>query len=214
MAPGPRYRLSRAQRPAEETAVKRVRIQRSRARRERDWREALPPDPDVVQANALAQAGTGAPPRHLGRAGRGARPGHWIRPAGSGSAERRHPILIGYDGSSASRHALAYAAGMARRLDGWLVVVHVWRGDGLAFVPLTERMQWLRRELADADLTGLRIEMIIRHGVPARELRRVTAERVADAIVIGAAERFPHRFAGSVPGRLARHARCPAVVVP
>ncbi|MGH3408484.1 MAG: universal stress protein [Streptosporangiaceae bacterium] len=81
-------------------------------------------------------------------------------------------------------------------------------------MPLTERMQWLRRELADADLTGLRIEMIIRHGVPARELRRVTAERVADAIVIGAAERFPHRFAGSVPGRLARHARCPAVVVP
>jgi nucleotide-binding universal stress UspA family protein len=148
------------------------------------------------------------------RAGRGAWPEHRIRPAVSGAAEHRHPILTGYDGSNASRHALAYAAGMARRLDRWLVVVHVWRADGLAYVPLTERMRWLREELASADLTGLDIEMIVRHGDPARELRRVTAERNADAIVIGAPRRFLHRFAGSVPAWLARHARCPAVIVP
>ena len=43
------------------------------------------------------------------------------------SAEDRYPILTGYDGSTASRRALAKAAGMARRLDHWLVVVHVWR---------------------------------------------------------------------------------------
>ena len=103
---------------------------------------------------------------------------------------------------------------MARRLDGWLVVVHVWRGNGFVFVPLTERMRWLRTELAGADLTGLDIEIIVRYGRPARELRRVTAERGADAIVIGAPERFPHRFAGSVPAWLARHAECPAVIVP
>jgi nucleotide-binding universal stress UspA family protein len=103
---------------------------------------------------------------------------------------------------------------MARRLDGWLVVVHVWRGDGFVFVPLTERMRWLRTELADADLTGLDIEMLVRYGAPARELRRVTGERDADAIVIGAPERFPHRFAASVPAWLARHAECPAVIVP
>ena len=132
----------------------------------------------------------------------------------AGPTEHRRPILTGYDGSNASRHALAYAAGMARRLDGWLVVVHVWRGDGFVFVPLTERMRWLRTELAGADLTGLDIEMIVRYGRPARELRRVTAERGADAIVIGAPERFPHRFAGSVPAWLARHAECPAVIVP
>ena len=147
-------------------------------------------------------------------ASRGTRPDHRIRSAGSGFAEYRHPVLTGYDGSNASRHALAYAAGMARRLDGWLVVVHVWRGDGFVFVPLAERMRWLRTELAGADLTGLDIEMIVRYGHPARELRRVTTERNADAIVIGAARRFPHRFAGSVPAWLARHAGCPAVIVP
>lgn len=148
------------------------------------------------------------------RTGRGAGPGHRVSPAVSGIAEHRHPILAGYDGSDASKHALAYAAGMARRLDRWLVVVHVWPGDGLAFVPLTERMRWLREELASADLTGLDVEMIVRHGHPARQLRRVTAERNADAIVIGAPRRFRHRLAGSRPAWLARHVRCPAVIVP
>jgi nucleotide-binding universal stress UspA family protein len=75
-------------------------------------------------------------------------------------------------------------------------------------------MRWLRTELADADLTGLDIEMIVRPGDPARELRSITMERNADAIVIGAPERFLHRFTGSVPAWLARHARCPAVIVP
>ena len=40
--------------------VKSILIQRRRARRERDWGEALPPgprDPDVVRAKALARAG-------------------------------------------------------------------------------------------------------------------------------------------------------------
>lgn len=148
------------------------------------------------------------------KARRGARPDHRFRSAGGGSAGHRRPILTGYDGSNASRHALAYAAGMARRRDGWLVVVYVWQGDGFACVPLTEQMHWLRMELAGAGLTGLDIEIIVRYGRPARELRRVTAERGADAIVIGAPERFAHRFAGSVPAWLARHAECPAVIVP
>ena len=109
---------------------------------------------------------------------------------------------------------MAYAAGMARRRDGWLVVVYVWRGEGFVFVPITEQMHWLRMELAGAGLTGLDIEIIVRYGSPARELRRVMAERGADAIVIGAPGRFAHRFAGSVPAWLARHAECPAVIVP
>jgi nucleotide-binding universal stress UspA family protein len=147
-------------------------------------------------------------------AGRGAGPDQWTRPAGDRSGRHRHPVVTGYDPSAASRHALAYTAGMARRLDPWLVVVHVWRAAGFAFVSLTERMRWLRAELADADLSGLDLEMIMRYGGPARALRTVTGERSADAIVIGAPERFPHWFAGSVPAWLARHARCPAVIVP
>jgi hypothetical protein len=42
----------------EEPAVKRIRIDRRRARRERPWLEVLPPDPrdpDIVRAKALAR---------------------------------------------------------------------------------------------------------------------------------------------------------------
>jgi len=41
-------------------AVKRIHFRRARVRHERDWREALPPDPrdpDVVAAKALARGG-------------------------------------------------------------------------------------------------------------------------------------------------------------
>jgi len=153
----------------------------------------------------------GAPSGEPG--GRGAGTEH-IGPARGGSAGHRYPILTGYDGSNASKRALAYAAGMARRLDRWLVVVHVWRPIGTAVVPLAELLRWLRAELAAVDLTGLDIEMIVRYGSPAWELRAISAERKADALVVGAPGRFPHRFAGSVAAWLARHARCPAVIVP
>ena len=36
------------------------------------------------------------------------------------AARGRHPILAVYDGSAASKHVLAYAAGLARRTDRWL----------------------------------------------------------------------------------------------
>jgi hypothetical protein len=45
--------------------MKRTRIERPRARRERAWREALPPDPrdpDVIRAKALARAGRSGRP--------------------------------------------------------------------------------------------------------------------------------------------------------
>ena len=134
-------------------------------------------------------------------------------PAGCG----RHPILAGYDGSAPSKHALAYAAGLARRADRWLVIVRTWRIGGLIPAPLTrdaqaERLRQLRAELADTDLTGLDVEIIVRIGDPAAELLKMAADRRADAIVIGAARRFRH-LAG-VPARLARRACCPAVVVP
>lgn len=130
---------------------------------------------------------------------------------------RRHPIVAGYDGSPPSRHALAYAAGLARRGDRWLLIVRIWRLGGLVPAPLTraaqaERVRQLRTELAEADLTGLDVEIILRTGDPAAELLKVAADRWADAIVIGAVRRFRHLAAA--PARLVRHACCPAVVVP
>jgi hypothetical protein len=39
------------------------------------------------------------------------------------SPEPGHPVVAGYDGSQSSRNALAYAAGLARRLARPLLVV-------------------------------------------------------------------------------------------
>ncbi len=140
----------------------------------------------------------------------------------------RHPVLVGYDGSESSRHALAYAAGMARRQGGCLIVVHVTHTQAtslggfplLPFAPGGARapdddLNWLYAELAEmADVTGLYVEVLERDGDPARELACVATEKNADAIVIGAPEHLMHRFAGSVPAWLARHARCPVVIIP
>jgi nucleotide-binding universal stress UspA family protein len=123
------------------------------------------------------------------------------------AARGRHPILAVYDGSAASKHALAYAAGLARRTDGWLVIVRTWRFG----VRQAERMRRVRTELADTDLGGLDIEIVFPIGDPARELIRATAERRADALVIGASRRLtpaPMTF------RVVRRAACPVVVVP
>ena len=143
-----------------------------------------------------------------------------------------HPVLAGYDGSEPSCHALAYAAGMARRLDRNLIVLFCTQTrlppvGGFPFLPLTaaaclpdtetggDHLGWLKAELRDAaDLGGLRVRIIERDGDPARELACAAAEYNSDAIVIGAPRRFLHRFAGSVPAWLARHARCPVVIVP
>jgi nucleotide-binding universal stress UspA family protein len=75
---------------------------------------------------------------------------------------------------------------MARRRDRCLLVVHVSRLGGLTPLQLTERA--------------------------AAELCRVTAERAADVIVLGASVRS--RLKRSVPAWLARRTPCPAVVVP
>jgi nucleotide-binding universal stress UspA family protein len=136
-----------------------------------------------------------------------------------------HPVIAGYDGSTTARNALAYAAGMAKRLRRPLLVVYV-TTPGLHFAPLTGQVvglpgdtealeRWLRAELDQvADPAGLDVHLRTRPGHPARELAVVAAELSADALVIGAPAHFWHHVAGSVPGWLARHARCPVVVVP
>jgi nucleotide-binding universal stress UspA family protein len=42
----------------------------------------------------------------------------------------------------------------------------------------------------------------------------LAGETYADAIVLGAPQHWVHRIMGSVPVWLARHARCPVIVVP
>jgi nucleotide-binding universal stress UspA family protein len=139
--------------------------------------------------------------------------------------EADHPVVVGYDGSAPSRNALAYAAGMARRLGRTLLVAYI-TSPALFCEPLTgqviapvrdskEMHRWLLAELDEVcDRTGLDVCIVTRQGSPARELAAAADEFHADALVIGAPGRLWHQLAGSVPGWLARHAHCPVIVVP
>jgi nucleotide-binding universal stress UspA family protein len=136
-----------------------------------------------------------------------------------------HPVIAGYDGSSSARNALAYAAGLARRLGRPLLLVYV-TSPGVYCEPLTGQVvglprdtdaleRWLLSELDQvADPCELEVHVRTRRGSPARELGAIAAEFSADALVIGAPRHFWHHIAGSVPGWLARNARCPVIVVP
>jgi nucleotide-binding universal stress UspA family protein len=134
-------------------------------------------------------------------------------------------VVAGYDGSPSSRHALAYAAGLSRRLGRALLVVHV-SPPPVYCEPLTgqvigavrdrqETERWLLAELDEVcDGCDIEVHIVTRRGSPARELAAAADETAADALVIGAPGRRWHHVAGSVPGWLARHAHCPVIVVP
>ena len=144
---------------------------------------------------------------------------------GAAGVRLEHPVVVGYDGSQSSRNALAYAAGMARRLARPLLIVHVCPA-GVYCEPLTgqvvgvqrdreELERWLVAEFDQiADRAGLKVCVLTRRGNAARELAATADEQGADALVIGAPTRLWHQVAGSVPGWLARHAHCPVMVVP
>jgi nucleotide-binding universal stress UspA family protein len=136
-----------------------------------------------------------------------------------------HPVIAGYDGSESSRNALAYAAGVSQRLGRPLLVVYVC-STGVYCEPLTGQVVGVPRDaealerwlLAELDqVTGhaeVEVHVRTRRGSPARELAAAAEEFSADALVIGAPKHIWHRVAGSVSGWLARHARCPVIVVP
>jgi nucleotide-binding universal stress UspA family protein len=136
-----------------------------------------------------------------------------------------HPVVAGYNGSASARNALAYAAGMARRLGRPLLMVYV-TSPGVYCEPLTGQVvgvvrdadsleRWLLTELDQAaDASELEVHVRTRRGSPARELASIAAEFSADALVIGAPRHFWHHVIGSVPSWLARNARCPVIVVP
>jgi nucleotide-binding universal stress UspA family protein len=170
--------------------------------------------------------GQGRPAPERGRPERREQPAPVPRREHASSAFRlEHPVIVGYDGSTSSRNALAYAAGVSMRLSRPLLVLYVC-SSGVYCEPLTGQVVGVPRDndalerwlLAELDqVTGhapIDVHVRTRRGSPARELAAAAQEFSADALVIGAPTRLWHRIAGSVSGWLARHASCPVIVVP
>jgi nucleotide-binding universal stress UspA family protein len=146
-------------------------------------------------------------------------------PVSASAREPGHPVVIGYDGSPSSRNALAYAAGLARRLARPLLIVYV-VPFGVYCEPISGQViaatrergeldRWLLAELEQiCDPEGLEVSVVARRGNAAKELAAAADSTSADALVVGAPGHRLHHLAGSIPSWLARHARCPVIVVP
>ena len=144
------------------------------------------------------------------------------------------PIVVGVDGSDASREALRWAAEEAKLRSAPLVAVHAWSfvppqpiGDpGMLAVPAGDLPGQLEAErraaegvleeaLADAlaAAAGIEVERKLLEGDAAEAL--VAESESAQLVVVGSHGRSGLRAAllGSVSRHVTSHAACPVVVV-
>lgn len=135
-------------------------------------------------------------------------------------------IVVGYDGSPASRAALARAAERAGA-DGRIYIVHAyslpndWLGMpsyqqmlDAALDRAQERVDRIEEE-SGADLAGVAWETEIIGDAPARAIAHVAATRNADEIVVGTRGYGRARaLLGSVAHELIHLAGCPITVIP
>ncbi|WP_228717405.1 universal stress protein [Allosaccharopolyspora coralli] len=133
-------------------------------------------------------------------------------------------IVVGMDGSPASFHAAAWAAGLARRDHARLVLVFVetvggvayWSPMGVAVASEAAEslVEELRHEVVDY-LRGIDVDWDFVHhrGDPAVGLEQVAEQYRADLIVVGRSRRRGGLL-GTVPATLVVEAVRPVVVVP
>lgn len=137
-------------------------------------------------------------------------------------------VVVGFDGSPSSEHALVYAAGTARRLHATLVIAYIADvaapASLLGLAPFgpdtvvgleTDRIATAHGAATEI-LAGLGVwwRFTARAGDPVVELTRLAREESADIVVVGRSSTWWRRLAGSVPARLTRRAGCPVTVVP
>jgi nucleotide-binding universal stress UspA family protein len=140
-------------------------------------------------------------------------------------------IVVGIDGTEASRSALRWATAEARLRGASLHVVHTWPHPIEAYGPsprMSERFpsdtvaaeHRIAKELVEREFertgieaTGVSIEAELVEGEPARVL--LAAAQDADLLVIGSSRHgtVASVILGAVAEQCVRHAPCPVVIV-
>ena len=121
-------------------------------------------------------------------------------------------IVVGIDGSQASRTALRWAVAEARVHHATVEAWHAWYvvddGDGMPPDPVAAESA--ARALLDKELDGMDgVRRVLIRALAASAL--LDASRSADLLVLGAE---PGPGFGAVTGRVVAHAGCPVVLVP
>lgn len=138
-------------------------------------------------------------------------------------------IVVGVDGSSASRTALAWALGEARVRHASVEAVHAWQFPAVAFthfggdaVPVfaaedvekaaDELLRTAVKEVAGDDC-DVAVTATLAKGHPAEVLLAISNE--ADLLVVGSRGHggFAGMLLGSVSNHVVQHAHCPVVVI-
>lgn len=135
--------------------------------------------------------------------------------------ERHEPVVVvGFDGSTTSEHALHYAIGLAGRQGASVLAVHVlsapydpfWASQAAADPTVRSGLQETVKDVAAH--TDVPVTFTTAFGDPAAVLSRIATDRRADAIVVGASTAAVHKFFGSTAVRTVRNCPCPVTVVP
>ena len=140
------------------------------------------------------------------------------------SADTAHTVIVvGYDGSEESRHAVAVAAARAGP-EGTVIPVHVtvaassWLGASY-YEPVVEEVYTTAEarlaEIDEIDTGTANVEPELIEGDPAEALIRIAESRGATEIVVGSRGRGRFRsILGSVSHELLERADRPVVIVP
>lgn len=141
------------------------------------------------------------------------------------------PVLVGFDGSGASREALEYATEFARRFDAPVVIIHVIDWSPFQFQTLEDNEQqpvWRRQQiqadreelfppvLAALAEAGVEAEAQVKFGHPAEVLAAEAKERDALALVVGKTglSKVKNLLFGSTASNAALLSERPVIVVP
>lgn len=142
-----------------------------------------------------------------------------IDPAGNGR------IVVGVDGSEASKDALRWAARQAALTGSTLVVVAVWSYATMSYptmsgyVPTVNDLdlegdtRMLLQQTVKEVLDGAPVRMVVAQGHPAEVLARFSES--ADLLVVGSRGHggFVGALLGSVSQHLVHTAHCPVLVI-
>ena len=151
-----------------------------------------------------------------------------LQPPDSRGTTMFQQILCPVDFSDASCHAAQYAIALARQHSSVLTVLHVPRSSSVPaalpqFEPTDMRLAESRKLATEAAAlfesatqAGVRVEVLIECGQPARQILTRAAALPADVIVMGAhgAGGFEHLMLGSIAEKVLRKATCPVFTVP
>lgn len=113
-------------------------------------------------------------------------------------------VVVGVDGSPASRAALDWAVGLAGLCGAEVIVVHA-RG-------LLDRLH----EGATAPAPPAATRWVERDGNPVEVLLEAAEHERADLVVVGSRGLggYPELLLGSTSTQVAQHAPCPVVIIP